>query len=160
MAEPILLKLPPRDPREALYHRLENAPQDHVEALLAAYDILQGLHDKGLLEIAKGALGSGEKILQILVDAGNSPEVIRGIRNLVILAKIADSIQPEVLENLQRAVANGMEDAKTKKPPGLLQLAKQAGNEDTRRALGLLTGVLQALGSSLERKPESGPPGP
>ena len=155
MAEPILLKLPPRDPREALYERLENAPQDHAEALLAAYDILQGLHDKGVLEIVKGALGSGEKVLQILVDAGNTPEVIRGIRNLMVMAKIADSIQPEVLENLQRAIANGMDDARTKKPPGLLHLAKQAGSQDTRRALGLLTGVLQALGKGLaERKPE------
>ena len=155
MAQPILLKLPPRDPREALYERLENAPQDHAEALLAAYDILQGLHDKGVLEIVKGALGSGEKVLQILVDAGNTPEVIRGIRNLMVMAKIADSIQPEVLENLQRAIADGMDDAKTKKPPGLLQLAKQAGSQDTRRALGVLTGVLQALGKGLaERKPE------
>ena len=155
MAQPILLKLPPRDPREALYQRLENAPQDHAEALLAAYDILQGLHDKGVLEIVKGALGSGEKVLQILVDAGNTPEVIRGIRNLMVMAKIADSIQPEVLENLQHAIADGMDDAKTKKPPGLLQLAKQAGSQDTRRALGLMTGVLQALGKSLaDRKPE------
>ena len=45
MAEPILLKLPPRDPREALYQRLENAPHEHAEALLITYDILQGLHD-------------------------------------------------------------------------------------------------------------------
>ena len=34
MAEPILLKLPLRDPREALYQRLENAPHEHAEALL------------------------------------------------------------------------------------------------------------------------------
>jgi hypothetical protein len=67
MAAPILLKLPEPDPREALYRRLENAPKEHAEALLAACDILQELHDKGLLEIAKGALGSGEKVLQILV---------------------------------------------------------------------------------------------
>jgi hypothetical protein len=46
MAEPIVLKLAPRDPREALYHRLEKAPLEHVEALLAAYEVLQGLHDR------------------------------------------------------------------------------------------------------------------
>ena len=34
MAEPILFRLPPRDPREVLYQRLENAPKEHVEALL------------------------------------------------------------------------------------------------------------------------------
>ena len=52
MAEPILFKLPPRDPREALYQRLENVPKEHVEALLAVCDILQGLYDRGILELA------------------------------------------------------------------------------------------------------------
>jgi aryl-alcohol dehydrogenase-like predicted oxidoreductase len=78
MADPLPLKLPPRDPREALYQRLEKAPHEHAEALLATYDVLQGLHDKGVLDLLKGALGSSEKVLQILVDAGNTPEVIRG----------------------------------------------------------------------------------
>ena len=54
MAEPIVLKLVPRDPREALYHRLEKAPLEHVEALLAAYEVLQGLHDRGVLETLRG----------------------------------------------------------------------------------------------------------
>src|SRR5271165_1903725 len=94
MAEPILLKLAPRDPREALYQRLENVPREHVEALLAVCDIVQGLHDRGILELAKGALGSSEKVLQILVNTANTLEVIRGIRNAMILAKIADSIDP------------------------------------------------------------------
>src|SRR5271168_2247335 len=107
MAEPIPLNLPPRDPREALYPRLENAPREHAEALLATYDILQGLHDKGVLDLLKGALGSSEKVMQILIDAGNTPEVIRGIRNLMILAKILDGIEPELLEGLERAVPAG-----------------------------------------------------
>ena len=89
MAEPIALKLAPRDPREALYHRLENAPLEHVEALLAAYEVLQGLQDRGVLEMLRGALGSSDKVLQILVDAVNTPEAICGIRNFMILIRIA-----------------------------------------------------------------------
>src|SRR5271170_7450434 len=104
MAAPILLKLPPQDPREALYRRLQNAPHEHVEALLAACDILQGLHDKGLLELAKGALGSGEKVLQIVVEAANTPEVFRGIRNFMILTKLFATLDPQLLEHLAEAV--------------------------------------------------------
>ena len=120
MAEPILLNLPPRDPREALYQRLENAPHEHAEALLTTYDILQGLHDRGFLELAKGALGSSEKVLQILVDTANTPEVIRGIRNAMILAKIADAIDPNLLESLERAVPEGLAEAQKPKPLGTL----------------------------------------
>ena len=149
MAAPILLKLPPRDPRETLYERLESAPREHVEALLAAYDVLQGLHDRGALELMKGALGASEKILQILVDAGNTPEVIRGIRNLMILAKIADAIEPELLESLERAVPEGLAEARKLKPPGFWSLLKRMCSQDTRRALIAMTGILQSFGRSL-----------
>ena len=50
MAQPIPLELPKRDPREELRSRLEHAPADHAAALLAGYEVLQGLHDRGVLE--------------------------------------------------------------------------------------------------------------
>jgi len=149
MAEPILLKLPPRDPRGALIQRLENAPQEHAEALLAAYDVLQGLHDAGLLELAKGALGSGERLLQILVEAGDNPDVIRGIRNFVILTKLFGSLEPKLLEHLADAVPKALVEAKTEKPLGLLRLLGKLSNHDTRRMLTIMTRVLESLGKDL-----------
>ena len=149
MAAPILLKLPPQDPREALYHRLENAPKEHAEALLAACDILQGLHDKGLLELAKGALGSGEKILEILVEAGNSPEVICGIRNFMILTRLFATLEPKLLEHLADAVPKALVEAKTEKPLGLVQLMGKATNADTRRMITIMIRVVESLGKDL-----------
>jgi uncharacterized protein YjgD (DUF1641 family) len=149
MAEPILLNIPPRDPREALYRRLESAPQEHAEALLAAYDILQGLHDRGALDLLKGALGSSDKVLQILVDAGNTPEVIRGIRNLMIMAKIFEGIDPELLEGLERAVPEGLAAAQSAEPPGFLELLKKLFSRDTRRVMAIMACVMDSLGKSL-----------
>jgi uncharacterized protein YjgD (DUF1641 family) len=155
MAQPILLTLPHQDPREVLYHRLENAPHEHAEALLAAFDILQGLHDKGLLEIAKGALGSGEKVLEIVVDAARQPEVIQGIRNIIILTKLFAAIDPKLLEHLAEAVPNALTEAKTEKPLGLVQLLGKTANPDSRRVLTILIRVLEALGKSVG--PEKSP---
>ena len=152
MAAPILLTIPPQDPRETLYLRLENAPKEHAEALLAACDILQGLHDKGLLELAKGALGSGEKVLEILVEAGNTPEVIRGIRNIMVLTKLFAGIDPTLLENLAAAVPDALSKAKTEKPPGLIHLASKATSADTRRMLAILLKVAEAMGKGLDPK--------
>jgi uncharacterized protein YjgD (DUF1641 family) len=149
MAEPILLKLPPRDPREALYHKLENAPNEHAEALLAAYDILQGLHDKGLLEIAKGALGSGDKLLEILVNAADQPEVVRGIRNLIILTKLMGALDPKLLEHVAQVVPNALAEGRTEKPLGLFGLLGKLSNQDTRRLLTIATRVMESLGKDL-----------
>ena len=149
MAEPIDLKPAPRDPREALYNRLEKAPLEHVEALLAAYEVLQGLHDRGVLETLRGGLGSSDKVLQILVDAANTPEAITGIRNFMILTRIAGTLEPELLEALAQALPEGMAQAKMPEPLGLWNLLKKLSSQDGRRALTALTGVLESLGKSL-----------
>jgi uncharacterized protein YjgD (DUF1641 family) len=149
MAEPIDLKAAPRDPREALYNRLEKAPLEHVEALVAAYEVLQGLHDRGVLETLRGALGSSDKVLQILVDAANTPEAITGIRNFMILTRIAGTLEPELLEALAQALPEGMAQAKMPEPLGLWNLLKKLSSQDGRRALTALTGVLESLGKSL-----------
>ena len=149
MAEPIALKLAPRNPREALYHRLENARREHVEALLAAYEVLQGLHDRGVLETLRGALGSSDKVLQILVDAANTPEAITGIRNFMILTRIAGTLEPELLEALAQAVPEGLAQAKMPEPLGLWKLLKKLSSQDTRRAMTAMICVLESLGKSL-----------
>ena len=50
MAQPIPLRVAPRDPQRELKVRLQEAQSKHAEALLAAYEVLQGMHDKGVLE--------------------------------------------------------------------------------------------------------------
>ncbi len=150
MASPIPLDLPQRDPREALYHRLQNAPQEHAEALLAAYEVLQGLHDKGVLEMMRGALGSSEHLLQIAVDAAKKPEAIRAMRNLVVMAKLAGSLETEVLHNVAETALADFSRAKAREPLGLWQLFKKLRNKDTRRALTALTCVLESAGKSLD----------
>jgi hypothetical protein len=77
MARPIPLTLPVRDPRAELQLRLQNAPAEHAEAILAACEVLQGLHECGVLELARGALQSSDKVLEIAVDAAQSPQSIR-----------------------------------------------------------------------------------
>src|ERR1700747_3185892 len=108
MAQPILLELPRRNPREGL----KSAPHEHAEALLNVYQILQELHDRGVLDLAKGALRSGEEVLQILVNVADTSEMIRGIRNMMTLAKIANSFEPEILEAVEQSVQESLTEAR------------------------------------------------
>jgi uncharacterized protein YjgD (DUF1641 family) len=151
MAQPILLELPRRDPRETLYEQLKNAPYQHAEALLNVYEILQELQDRGVLELAKGALGSSERVLQILVNVVNQPETIRGMRNMMILAKIADSFEPELLEGLEQAVQEGLTEARKRKSPGYWQLVKKLLSKESRRVVVATATILHSLGKRLGR---------
>lgn len=149
MAQPILLELPRRDPREALHEQLKIAPYEHAEALLNVYEILQELQDRGVLELAKGALGSSEKVLQILVNVANQPEMIRGIRNMMILTKIANSFEPELLEGIEQAVQEGLAEGRKAEPVSLWQLTKKLLSQESRRVLVATVTIVQAVGKRL-----------
>lgn len=149
MAQPIPMEPPKRDPREELRARLERAPVEHAEALLAGFEVLQGLHDHGVLELLRGLLGGGDKILEIAVEAAKAPETIRGVRNFLLLTKFFAGIPPDVLHSLVETARAGAEREKARKAPGLLNLAGRLHNEDSRRALSVALDLLEALGKGL-----------
>ena len=83
MAQPIPLEIPPCDRRADLRSRLERAPAEHAEAVLAAYELLQELHDQGVLDLMRSALAARDEFLEKVVDNAKTPEAIRGIRHLL-----------------------------------------------------------------------------
>jgi uncharacterized protein YjgD (DUF1641 family) len=148
MARPIPLELPKRDPREELRARLEQAPIEHAEAVLAGFAVLQGLHDQGVLEVLRGVLGGGDKILGILVDAAKEPEAIRGLRNLIILSKIAGSIDPELLKKFAEALPEALEGAAKAQqapPPSLWESFQILRGENLRRGIAAINNLLGAV---------------
>ena len=151
MSQPIPLEIPPRDPRAELQTRLQNAPMEHAEALLSAYKVLQGLHERGVLDLMQGGLGSGDKVLAILVDAMKTPESMRAIRNAVILAKIIGNIEPELVEGFARSLpeAIALTRAHEAKPPGFWGILNHFRNRNFRRGLVLVNSLLEAFGRNL-----------
>jgi uncharacterized protein YjgD (DUF1641 family) len=154
MAQPIPLNLPARDPRAELQLRLQNAPIEHAEALLSAYQVLQGLHDRGVFELMRGALGSSDKVLEIIVDAAKAPETIRGMRNLIILSKIFANVEPEFLESFERALPEAIALIKEhdSRPRGFWAIFRKFTSKSSRRVLFLVGSLLEAFGRNLPRK--------
>lgn len=149
MAQPIPLNVPPRNARQELQARLEQAPIEHTAALLDAYELLQQLHDSRVLFALRGALGAGDRIVEKFADAGSSVDSIAAIRNALILAKMLASIDPEVLQGVAVAVAETVKNAPNQKPPGLIALLGQFRSVETRRSVAMLNRFLVSLGTQL-----------
>jgi uncharacterized protein YjgD (DUF1641 family) len=151
MAQPIPLDLPTRDPRVELQARLREAPLEHAQALLAAYEVLQGLHDRGVFDLLRGALGSSDKVIEIIVEAANTPASIRSIRNGLILAKTLGSLEPEQVGALASSLpeALALVQQQGPKPPGVWAILRRSRSPDFRRGLFLATSLLEALGRHL-----------
>src|ERR1700730_11890488 len=144
MAKPIPFELPRRDPREELSARLQSAPLEHAEALLAGYEVLQGLHDEGVLELLRGLLGSGGKVLETATETARAPESVRAIRNLLILGEI----DPELFDGFALALPEAMRQAKAggKEPPGFMAILNKFRSKDLRRGLVAINSLLEAWG--------------
>lgn len=151
MARPISFSPPPYDPAAELNSRLQNAPAEHAEAMLALYDVVQRMHDRGVLDLLRGALGSGDKVVETLVELGDSPEAVRGLRNMLILAKALAAFDPASLQCLTHALPEALEAVKARElePPGFLGLLKHFRSKDLRRGVVFVNALLEAFGRNL-----------
>jgi len=154
MSRPIALELPPRDPRAELRQRLEEAPVEHGEALLESYELLQQLHDHGVFELLRGALGASDTLIEAAVDAAKTNESVRTMRNAIILGKILGSIDPAVLQSVATAAKEsfGSHEKQQTEPPGLFTLLMQFRHKELRRSIALVNRFLESLGKQIARR--------
>ena len=154
MARPISLELPPRDPRQELQKRLDEAPIEHAAALLDSYELLQSLHDHGVFDLLRGAIGASDKLLETAVDAAKSDESVRALRNLLILGKTLGSINPEVLQCVTTAASEtlGCYEKPVIEPPGILSLLSQFRHKELRRSIAFINQFLENLGSQIKSR--------
>jgi uncharacterized protein YjgD (DUF1641 family) len=134
----------PADSREDLIRRVEQAPIEHAEAVLATYELLQRLHEKGLLDLLNGLLSAGDTVVERVVDVVSSKEMMTALRIGLILSKLLSSIDADALHAV---VAGG-----GKETPSLLALGKQAASKDARRGLATAVGLLNLFGAALAKQ--------
>jgi uncharacterized protein YjgD (DUF1641 family) len=151
VAQPITFEPPATDARAELQSRLESAPIEHAEALLASYELLQTLHESGALDIVRSALKSREKLLEIAVGAAGSDTSVRAIRNLLLLINVLGAIDPEVLKRFTQVAPVAMNRmVHEPRHPSLWTLIRDFfRNQDFRRGMGSVNVLLESLGRSL-----------
>ena len=153
MAHPITFKPQPVDYHKELMRRVEEAPREHAEALLVAWDLLQTSHDQGILELAQGLIGGKDIIAGKLADAAKLPESVTAIRNGMALARILGSLDPDLLQRLAKSfdAAALQHRDEEKEPPSLWRLFRRSTSADARRGLSFLTDLLVALGRATKK---------
>jgi uncharacterized protein YjgD (DUF1641 family) len=134
----------PVDSRGDLIRRVEQAPVEHAGAVLAAYDLLQRLHEKGLLDLVSGLLSAGDTVVNHVVDVVSSKEMVTTLRIGLIFSSLLSSIDADALH----AVIAGA----GKETPSLLALGKQAISKDARRGMATAVGLLNVVGAALSKQ--------
>jgi uncharacterized protein YjgD (DUF1641 family) len=137
-------KFTPRNSREDLIRKVEQAPVEHAEAVLAAYDLLQRLHEKGMIDLLNGLLSAGDTVVDRVVDVISSTEVVTALRMALTFVNLLSVIDPDELHTV---ISNA-----GKETPSLLTIGKQATSKDARRGMAAAVGLLTVFGAALGKQ--------
>ena len=93
-----------------------------------------------------------------VVDVVKTPEAVRIMRNLLLLAKLLGNIEPELLGGIVAAVPEIVNQgaAAQPDPPGLLSLTQKFGSKESRRGLAAAASILESIGRSLGQQRNPG----
>jgi len=150
VANPLPYKPASIDPSTELDTQIAAAPKQRGEAVLAAWDLLETAHDEGVLDVLHGAVYAKDTIAGTVAQYAKQPESINAMRNGIALVKILGSLDPEILENVAKAMAEASEEHRNEEqPPSLWKLIRRVNSEDSRRGLSFLTLMLAGLGRSM-----------
>jgi uncharacterized protein YjgD (DUF1641 family) len=157
MAQPIAFHTAPRDPHEALRARLERAPADHAEAVLAAFDVLQQLHERGILDVVRSGLAAGDELVDKAVDIADTPEAVRALRNLLFWQQVLGKLEPEWFQGIFQAIPDGLAKASARRDERvtLWKVVRQAMGKDSLRGLAAAVDFLESFGRHLHSLEES-----
>jgi uncharacterized protein YjgD (DUF1641 family) len=148
MAQPIPLTLTPGSEADS-FERLDDALRIHSDAILSGLQLLQLLHDRGVLNLLRGLVGAGDELAGMAAAALDSPESVRAIRNFILLTKFFASIPPDVLHSLVHTAMEGAEREKSQRAPGMLQLLRRMNSESSRHAIAVTLDLLESAGKGL-----------
>ncbi len=143
MAKPVAYRVfTPPDAREELKRKIDEAPAEHADAILSGYRLLEQAHESGTLELLRGALAAQDSIINHVVGLVSQPEMVNGLRNLIVLGKVLGNIQ-------QTFEAGNSGDGKRRQaPPSLFTLVSRMNTPDARRGIDVAVGLLAALGAA------------
>jgi uncharacterized protein YjgD (DUF1641 family) len=129
--------------------RLERARLDHDDAILAAYALLQQLHDHKILELLHGAISAGDVLVTKLALAANSEGSINAARNLISLGRILGSVDPDILHSLADELTGTHAKETDAPPPSALSTLRILFSKDARRGIAGIAAFTQAFGRAL-----------
>jgi uncharacterized protein YjgD (DUF1641 family) len=149
MAKPVAYRVfTPPDAREDLKRKIEEVPAEHADAILSAYRLLEEAHESGTLEMLRGALAAQDSIINHVVGLVSQPEMVNGLRNLILLGKLLGNINQSLVTGI------GSDGKGRHAPPSIFTLVSRMNTPDARRGMDVAVGLLAALGAAARAKKE------
>lgn len=124
------------------------------DSLLETLQLLQELHDSGILDALNSLVKAKEKVAKIAVGQMTREPVTNLINNTMAAGGALTTIDPEMTKKLMGSVALGIEKAQQglqeDSKVGILDLLKVLNDPDINRAIGFGLNLLKGVGEGLK----------
>ncbi|RST77599.1 DUF1641 domain-containing protein [Siminovitchia acidinfaciens] len=166
MAEPIKnIQFKPVDEEEQRKKDLleiEDALLANKDSILEVMEVMGYLKQRGILDMAKGLLGQGDKVLDIAVNLANMPENKNSLKNLLLLVGTIGMINVTQLEpvllKLNAGIARVAElEDKEGEKTSYLGMARALKDPEINRSITLLLEFLKGMGTDVSELEKNEP---
>ncbi|MFP5115905.1 DUF1641 domain-containing protein [Bacillaceae bacterium C204] len=158
MAKPIqTIQRPEQTEEQKKIQSLENllsGVAENKDSLLETLNLLQELHDSGIMDALGSLLKSKEKAAKIAVGQLTRQPVTNMINNAMAAGGILTELDPETTSKLAKSLTTGLQKAeqglKDDTKIGLFDLMKALKDPDINRVLGFGFNLLKGMGEGLK----------
>ncbi len=134
----------PDNSRDDLVRRIQEAPVEHAQAILSAYELLEQLHSKGVLDLLNGLLSAGDTVIDHVVDVASSKQAVTGLRLVLLLSNLLNSIDADRVHEILSGTSQPSSSP--------LAIAKLAASADSRRGMAVALALLNVFGAALKNE--------
>lgn len=124
------------------------------DSLLDTLQLLQELHNSGILEAMNSLVKTKEQVAKIAVGQMTREPVTNLINNAMAAGGALTTLDPEMTKKLMNGVAKGLEKAdqglQSNSKVGILDLLKVLNDPDINRAIGFGLNLLKGVGEGLK----------
>ncbi len=166
MAEPIkniqFKQVDEETQRKKDFLEIEEALLANKDSIMEVIEVIGYLKQRGILDIAKGLLGQGDKVLDIAVNLANMPENKNAIKNLLLLIGTIGMINVTQLEPILLKINAGIarvaeiEEEEAEKT-GYLDMARALRDPEINRSITLLLEFLRGMGTDVSHLEKNEP---
>ncbi|MBD8005803.1 DUF1641 domain-containing protein [Bacillus norwichensis] len=141
---------------------IEEALLTNKDSIMEVIEVIGYLKQRGILDIAKGVLGQGDKVLDIAVNLANMPENKNSIKNLLLLIGTIGMINVTQLEPILLKINAGIArvaeiEEKEAEKTGYLGIARALRDPEINRSITLLLEFLRGMGTDVSHLEKNEP---
>lgn len=110
-------------------------------------ELLQALHERGLLRLATLLVEGGADALSVILERAYTPQTKASLNVLAQFATLPGKLPDDLLIGIGRGAQGTRSALKSKRAPSLVQLIRLLLDPEVRRGLGVTIALVKGLGS-------------